>query len=228
MLSFEIAGGPPLAVVPRRLVIAGWTGRDVAAIEHHIEELERLGVRRPSTVPLYYRAARSLLTQDAEVEMLGGASSGEAEPVLLRHGGRWWLTLGSDHTDREVEGYAVDVSKQLCAKPVARQAWAWDDVAGHADELQLRSFIHEGGDWVAYQAGPLARMRPLMSLAQGLPADVAVEDGLLMFCGTLGAIARADGVAIRPAARMRLVLEDPVRGRTITHDYGVTALPRVH
>ncbi len=51
-----------LSVVPRQLVIAGWTGRDAAAIEHHIEELEAIGVPRPSSVPLYYRVGAGLLT----------------------------------------------------------------------------------------------------------------------------------------------------------------------
>ena len=43
------------------LVIAGWTGRDVAALNHHIEELKAIGVQPPSKVPLYYRVAASLL-----------------------------------------------------------------------------------------------------------------------------------------------------------------------
>ena len=30
------------------LVIAGWTGRDVAALNHHIEELKAIGVQPPS------------------------------------------------------------------------------------------------------------------------------------------------------------------------------------
>jgi hypothetical protein len=226
-LQFDLPDGSVLGLQPARLVIAGWTGRDAAAIEHHIEELERLGVPRPSTVPLYYRASRALLTQADEVEMLGTASSGEAEPVLLRHHGRWWLTVGSDHTDREVETHAVDVSKQMCAKPLARQAWAWDEVADRADTLLLQSEIFEGGRWVTYQHGPLAKIRPLPALAAGLPADVPVADGLLMFCGTLAAVPRADGVAIRPAARMRIALIDSAAGRRIEHEYRVTPLPRV-
>ncbi len=52
-----------LTVAPRRLVVAGWTGRDPAAIEHHIAELEAIGVPRPSSVPLYYRVGANLLTQ---------------------------------------------------------------------------------------------------------------------------------------------------------------------
>ena len=35
------------------LVIAGWTGRNVEALEKHIAELEELGVPRPSSVPQF-------------------------------------------------------------------------------------------------------------------------------------------------------------------------------
>jgi hypothetical protein len=34
-------------------VIAGWTGRDAAAVEKHIKELEALGVKRPATTPIF-------------------------------------------------------------------------------------------------------------------------------------------------------------------------------
>ena len=226
-LRFDTGTGSTMEVVPTQLVIAGWTGRDRAAIEHHIEELARLGVHRPSSVPLYYRASRSLLTQAQEVEMLGAASSGEAEPVLVRHDGRWWLTVGSDHTDRTVETYSVAVSKQMCAKPVARAAWAWDDVAERADGLVLRSEIFESGRWVTYQEGALARIQPLPALVEGLPGEVEVADGLVLFCGTHGAIPNADGLAIRPAPRMRLEMIDAAASRSISHEYRVTTLPQV-
>lgn len=225
VLKFQVEGGSAFEVQPTKLVIAGWTGRDAAAIEQHIEELAAIGVPRPSSVPLYYRMARSLLTQEVELEMLGGASSGEAEPVLVRHGGRWWLTVGSDHTDRAVETYSVAVSKQLCAKPLACTAWAWDRVAARADALMLRSEIFEGGRWVTYQEGPMARIRPLQSLIDGLPADLPLADGLVMFCGTLGALPREDGVGIRPAERMRVQLVDGVAA--LQHEYRVTPLPLV-
>lgn len=226
-LHFDIGQGQTLDVLPTRLVIAGWTGRDAAAITHHIEELAAIGVPRPSTVPLYYRVACAQLSQQASVEVLGEASSGEVEPVLVRARGRWWLTVGSDHTDRAVEAYAVDVSKQLCPKPLAGQAWAWDELADRADALQLHSEIEEGGQWVRYQQGTLAQIRPLASLVGGLPADVAVEDGLVMFCGTFGALPDAQGRGVRPAARMRLQLADPVSGRRIEHAYACRTLPRV-
>ena len=39
------------SVVIRHAVIAGWTGSDAAAVEHHIQELEALGIARPASVP---------------------------------------------------------------------------------------------------------------------------------------------------------------------------------
>ena len=49
----------------KNLVIAGWTGRNVAALEAHIKELEALGVKRPKSVPIFYRVAAQLLTNAA-------------------------------------------------------------------------------------------------------------------------------------------------------------------
>ena len=102
------------------LVVAGWTGRDKAAVEKHIAELEAIGVKRPATTPIFYRASAVRVTTDDAIEALGNASSGEAEFVLLQHGGRLWVGTGSDHTDREVEKYGVSVSKQMCDKPIAQ------------------------------------------------------------------------------------------------------------
>ena len=138
-LSFQLPDGRNLSVAVHQLVIAGWTGRDRAAIDHHIEELAALGVPRPSTVPLYYRVAASLITQAASIQALGDASSGEVEPVLVRAEGVWWLSVGSDHTDRQLEAHSVAASKQVCAKPVARVAWPWDELCGRADQLVLES-----------------------------------------------------------------------------------------
>jgi hypothetical protein len=225
ILRFDVDGGERIEVEPQRLVIAGWTGRDRAAIDHHIAELTALGVPPPSTVPLYYRAGAALLTQATTIEVLGSDSSGEVEPVLVRVRGRWWLTVGSDHTDRDAERAGVALSKQLCPKPIAAQAWDWDAVAARADAIALCSQVFEGDRWVRYQDGTLQGIRPLEDLIAGLPDDVAVADGLVMFCGTLAAIADASGRGVRPAARMRLQLIDG--GRILEHEYAALPLPRV-
>ncbi|MDX1607313.1 MAG: DUF2848 family protein, partial [Candidatus Competibacterales bacterium] len=118
-LRFTGPAGETVALAPTTGLVAGWTGRDRAAVERHIEELAALGVPPPSTVPLYYRIAAGLFTTDGRIQVVGDHSSGEAEPVLLDDGDRLWLGLGSDHTDRDLETHSVALAKQVCAKPLA-------------------------------------------------------------------------------------------------------------
>jgi hypothetical protein len=207
---------------PRELVIAGWAARDRAAIDHHIEELAAIGVPRPSTVPLFYRVAAANLTQEATIECVGDGSSGEVEPVLFVHGGRSWLTVGSDHTDRKAETYSVALSKQLCAKPVARDAWPLESVRERLDSLRLRAWIEEGGREVLYQDGTLAALQAAPDLLARYLDGRASADGLVMSCGTLGAIG-----GVRASTSFRMELEDPAGGRAIGHAYRTRVLPVV-
>ena len=57
-------------------VIAGWTGRDAVALEKHIVELEALGVKRPASTPIFYRASKQRLLIADQIEAVGSASSG--------------------------------------------------------------------------------------------------------------------------------------------------------
>jgi hypothetical protein len=203
-----------------QLVIAGWTGRDKAAVEKHIAELAALGVKRPPTTPVFYRASASRLTLDDEIEVLGETSSGEVEFVLLQHAGRLWVGTGSDHTDRQVETYVVSVSKQMCDKPVAADFWAYDDVAPHWDKLVLRAHIAEKTGRTLYQEGSVAAMLDPNELIAQFTDKAGLADGTLMFCGTLAARG-----AVRASSEFAFELEDPVLGRKIGHHYRVRTLP---
>jgi uncharacterized protein DUF2848 len=202
------------------LVVAGWTGRDPAAVEKHVKELEALGVKRPATTPIFYRVSAARLTTDAEIEVVGETSGGEVEFVLLQHGGRMWVGAGSDHTDREVETYGVTVSKQMCDKPIAPVLWAFDEVAPHWDKLILRATVTEGGARVLYQEGAVAAMLAPADLLARHAKEARLADGTLMFCGTLAAKG-----GVRPTAQFAFELEDPVKQRKIAHAYAVRTLP---
>ncbi|MGA7941815.1 MAG: DUF2848 domain-containing protein [Bradyrhizobium sp.] len=202
------------------LVVAGWTGRDEAALRHHIEELAAIGVPRPSSVPVFYRNATLNVTETSRLQVLGPDTSGEAEPVVVAHGGRLWLTVGSDHTDRKAETMGIALSKQLCGKPVGGELWLLDDVAGHWDQIKLRAFATIDGRRAAYQDATLAGMRTPADLISRLGKPLS--SGSVMFCGTLAAIG-----GIRPASRFEMELEDPVLGRTLRHAYDIEVLPVV-
>jgi hypothetical protein len=200
------------------LVIAGWTGRDAAGVQHHIDELQAIGIPAPSDTPLYYRVGANLLTQSQHIQVLGSDSSGEVEPLVLHDNGTLWLGLGSDHTDRKLEAVSVAASKQVCPKPVGGALWAFDSVVDHLDELVLSSEIFEDGAWVSYQSGHLSAIRPLDELI----TEAGLQDGQAMMCGTLPAIG-----GVRPAARFRASLHDPHTKQTLSLDYTTTALPIV-
>ncbi|EYD72213.1 DUF2848 domain-containing protein [Limimaricola hongkongensis] len=214
-MQFDTTQGA-LDVTLTDLIVAGWTGRDRAAVDHHIEELAALGVAPPSQVPLYYRCGPELLVQSDRIDVLGPDTSGEAEPLLIRADGKTWLGLGSDQTDRALEAHSVAHSKQVCPKPVAAALWDFDEVADHLDRIELASEIFENGAWVVYQSGTLASIRPLADLAQG----GGLADGGAMLCGTLGAKG-----GVRPAERFRMRLTDPVLGREIATEYAIRVLP---
>ena len=210
MPTFETPEGP-LDVTLTRLVVAGWTGRDADAVRHHVEELAEIGVPRPSTVPLFYEVSPSLATQDAEIAVLGPETSGEAEPFVLRAGGRLWLGLASDHTDRWLEATSVAHAKQACPKVLGRELWPLDPDDAGLDGMTLRTVIDGGTE---YQSGTLAQILPIRTLLER--ADLG--DGAGMLCGTLPAIG-----GVRPAARYEMTLGDG-EGRQIGLTYGVRVL----
>jgi hypothetical protein len=105
-------------------VIAGYTGRDLASVRRHIDELEAHGVAPPEHVPTFYPVSGRLITQEHDITVSGELTSGEVEPVWIRHDGDLYLAVGSDHTDRDIERRSVPESKAACAKPVSRHAVA--------------------------------------------------------------------------------------------------------
>jgi len=202
------------------VVVAGWTGRDPAAVERHIRELELLGVKRPATTPIFYRVASARLTTEAEIEVVGDTSGGEVEFVLLQHDGRLWVGAGSDHTDRAVETYGVTVSKQMCDKPIAPVFWPFDEVVPHWDQLVLRAHVTENGARVLYQEGTVAAMMDPKGLLARYTEKGRLAENTLMFCGTLAAKG-----GVRPTAQFAFELEDPVMRRRVAHAYAVRSLP---
>jgi len=222
-LEFEFVSGEETSrrsVTISNAVVGGWTGRDVAALEAHIEELAELGVPRPDEVPMFYRVSAAHLTTADEIQVVGGDSSGEVEYFVIALDGALWVGTASEHTDRKVEAQGITIAKQLCEKPLSTQVWPVSDVAAHWDQLILRAWIIENGERVLYQEGPLAEMRHVDELIERYTDGGALADGTLMFGGTLAAIG-----GVRPASRFEFELEDPVLGRRITHGYDIEVLP---
>ena len=205
----------------QQLIIAGWAGRIQSAIDEHIEELKDIGVTPPSSTPVFYRVAANQLTTASEVQVLGEASSGEVEVVLIGSHNGTLVGIGSDHTDREAEAWSVAHSKQVCVKPVSHQVWRLDSIIDHWDELQMTAYITNDGKEDIYQQGPLTGLLHPVELLKRFGYDSPqLAPGQVMLCGTLPVIGE-----LRPAEQFRMVLHDPVHQRELEHTYRIHTLP---
>ena len=214
-LRFDPVGRPHISLIQPTLILAGYTGSDDAAIRAHIDEMAAIGVPKPSTIPTFTELNAGLLTSEPQIVVLAENTSGEAEPVLIRHGADYYLGLGSDHTDRDMERESIPASKAACPKPVGRtiipmagppSSWTWGDG-------RIASTV----DGKPYQDEPLLAIRTLADLLAALESALGpIAGDLVMFCGTVGLI---DGEYL-PGEKWLLSLQ--VGQHAITHSYETT------
>ncbi len=222
-MEFELTRGASVerwAPEVRAVLNAGWSGRDPALVRAHAEEMRALGIPPPREFPITFPIARAMLTQADAIEIYAPESSGEAEYVLIVSPDRVAITIGSDHTDRTVEATSIELSKRICPNVVARGAWDYSEVAAHADDFILRSWVRTEGTWRLYQEAPLGTLLPpeywLARLARAIEGPGA-EGVIVFFSGTVPTI---EGT-LRYGDGFRMSLEDPWRGRTVRHEYDV-------
>jgi len=215
-------GSQDLAFTAHHLVCSGWVGRDPKALQAHIDELGELGIPAPSRVPIYMNLSTYLLTTDDEITVVSELSSGEIEYVLLRKGGEMWVTVGSDHTDRDVETKSIPGSKQMYAKVLARECWPYADVKDHWDQLILRCWVSKGAERALYQEALLASILGPQEVLEKMPAQgEGNEQGMVLFSGT---VATKSGLVYGDS--FELEIEDPVLNRSIRHIYRARILPQ--
>jgi hypothetical protein len=218
VLQFSVDGSAaPLAFEPRRLLIAGYTGRDQAAVARHIAELREHGIPAPERTPALYALAPDRVSTAERVSVVGDQTSGEAEFVLVYAGGQLYVGVGSDHTDRALERQSVARSKQVCPKPISARLWRWADVRDGWDGCQLQSWIGEG-DGAPYQRGSVTElMAPDAVLAMVRERIGDALEGSVVYCGTLPLL----GGEFRFERRFQGALVDPVRERELRCAYTI-------
>jgi hypothetical protein len=211
------SAGETLSVEDPHLDVAGFTGRDPDAVRAHIDELGELGVPAPPEVPMFFPLPNDLLQVAPDVvQVRGGGTSGETEPVLIRMpDGSIFVGVGSDHTDRELERESLADSKAACPKPLGGVVWPFEEVEPHWDELILSA--HSGEEPRSYQRSTLADLlRPADQLAgiEGRGIDPARP--VVLFLGT---VPLEDGFRFDNV--FRAALSDPRSGRELVCAYQI-------
>jgi hypothetical protein len=218
----SITGKRELAFRMRRLICAGWVGRNKVALQVHIDELAEHGVPAPTRTPIYMNFSPCLITTSDAINVISRESSGEVEYVILKEGDRIYIGVGSDHTDRGFEKFSIPASKQLCAKVMAPVVWPCQEIKDHWDQIVIRSWTTSDGKRMLYQEDALATILDVGALLELLPRDEGLPtDGVILFSGT---ITTKEGVVY--GERFDFEMEDPVLGRKIRHGYQILILPQ--
>ena len=215
-LTFTVAGtGETIELTDYDAIVAGYTGRDAAAVQHHIDELAAIGVAPPPEVPMFYPVDSSTVTAAAEVSAAGEKTSGEIEPLYIRHDGRYYFGIASDHTDRHIETRDIGESKRVCPKPVAGTVIPVSDIqALSLDDCRARSWV----DGRLYQDGTLDGLRtPANVVELLLERNPIGERDFVCLGGTLPVIG-GDFIYGREW-RIEITFPD---GTTIDHTYTIT------
>lgn len=215
-----IVSGKKMEATPKRLLIAGYTGKDQASVKKHIDELREIGVPAPPQVPMIYDVSTNLLTTSPSISVVQESSSGEAEVVIMNVKGKWYVGLGSDHTDRELEKLSIQKSKQVCSKPISTQFWLLDDIESRWDDIEMRSWMIVNGEKKEYQTGTLGEFLHPKELIKIITERGYYSEDLMIFCGTLpivtGEFIYGDGFSAE--------LYDALTDRKIQLDYKVHIL----
>lgn len=202
------------------LLGAGYAGRTQDKVREHIEELAQLGVPRPDAIPILFPITADQITTAHHIDVQGTMTSGEVEYVLLQLAGEWFVTVGSDHTDRELERFSVEKSKQMCPNVMAQTLWAAQDVRDHWDELVLRAWVTKEGTRTLYQEDSLAALLPPAELLTAVRSRVTHSlEEVPIFSGTIATLA---GLIFADSFEMEL--SDPILKRAIRHRYTVRSL----
>ena len=197
----------------------GYSGRNIEKTKEHIAELKELGVPEPSSIPEIYHLDPYLFRQDKSISIIGDISSGEAEIVLIFDGDQRYVTIGSDHTDRELETVSIHKSKQLCAKPIAEKVWGFEQVENNWDDLELKSYIYANEQWELYQEDTVSNILPYDDLIASLEEFGAQLNNAVVYCGTVPLV---DGFKYPNAFKAQLI--DPINNNTIDLEYEVNKL----
>jgi hypothetical protein len=230
----------PRSVSVRKLCLGRHCGRDIETTRKALDAKRAEGYHVHGN-PNVCRKGRYLITNENAIEVQGPQTSGEVEIVAIMDRGEVLISVGSDHVDRTIEIMWTDAigkvydsakSKQMTPAVVAREAWRYEEVKNHWDQLSPKSYIIVDGREIAYQDFKAAKLMDLEYHFRALPW--LREDGVVLFCGSAQTLPSVPPdvyqVYQRPSPSLRFPsvfrceLHDPVLQRVISHSYEIISI----
>lgn len=203
-------------------VAAGYTGRNQKHVQAHIDELKKLGVPTPYSTPAMYWISPARLTTREQIIVVGEETSPEVEFFAASDSnGNFYITVASDHTDRELEAVSVGKSKQICEKVIGDDVWLVDDVRNQWDDIKIESKVLVNDEWRLYQSGTLGEIMQLADLLSLIQNDQPAGRQPALLSGTIPIIG---GDPIYTTS-CQIMMIDSVLNRKLTKEYKILSLP---
>ncbi len=243
ILSLHVSSvktGPySIEVEVKKIGCSRHAGRNLESTNEFLNEIRAKGYQIHQAAGICFRS-RYLVTNEQTIEVQGPQTSGEVEFVAAVHEGDVFVSVGSDHNDRSVEElwtamlgkvYDTAKSKQMAPAVVAGEAWPYDDVKGHWDDIVLKSYVTASGQRVPYQE---FRLGDLFDLEHYLGrCSWLREDGSILLGGSGSVLPSVPQHIYKGQSPLQDVtfpcdfhfeMFDPVLDRTIAHSYTVLSL----
>lgn len=205
-----------------RVINAGYSGRDEEAVQDHIDELVEDGIAAPDSVPTTYELAPyTLLSDPGSIQVVGNATSGEAEFGLLLAGEDAYVVAASDQTDRELERESIQMAKQVAPNVISRRAWRLSDVRQHWDDIEIRAWNTVDGERRLYQETTLESILEPEEILDIIRDRYGSSlDGTAVLSGTVATVSGD----LTPGSVFEVELHDPVREQSLSVTYTVDTL----
>ncbi|MFI2841468.1 DUF2848 family protein [Mycolicibacterium sp. PDY-3] len=225
-LSLEVIEGTGIVGTASVTVIEaynfGYAGRDQGSVQEHVDQMRELGMPAPQRLPAIFPIPPDRVSTARRLVVSGAETYGEVEFALIRSAEYGWLvTIGSDHTDLEVERVKMPKAKGMCPDVIGASAWRLDDIRDVWDRFTLTMWGHsDDGERVELQhdtTGHLLSPDDLIAILQTRrPGELPI--GTVIMSGTVGGEPTPDMAAW--SAR----LEDPHTHRGIDIHYTLDRL----
>jgi hypothetical protein len=224
VLNFTVVapgGSRRLELEVRWLIHGGRTARarNAGLLDEKDREVTGHGDGPPAAVAFLVPTFNA--TTSRRVAMFDNDNYSEAEAAILTDDdGTRYVTVGSDHTDRDLELTGGSPKSRLAApKVMAPTAWPYDEVEGHWDDLVIRSHVYRNGKRELCQEGAIGTLLHPDAIFAVATKQIGLNDfrGSVLFCGTIPYV---QGEA--PFGKgWDLELLDPVRNRRLQHHFDV-------
>jgi hypothetical protein len=224
VLEFKVEKGGNESLLEleiKRLVHCGRTARDQLRLPQHAALApSATGDRRPVHGAIAFLVPAVNATHSQKIQAYDVKNNAEVEPVIFfDEQERMYITVGSDHADRNLESTAGPKSKLWMPKIISGEAWLYEHVKDHWDYLILRMWGYPESIRKPYMDDKISEILSPEALLKVVREQCNLPDfkNTVIFCGSVPYL--TEGPLWSQAWDFEMF--DPVLNRKISHHYDV-------